>query len=194
MEILAGSNLQNINFKELFDANKTMVYNLALSFLQNTEDAEDITQEVFIEVYNSFYKFKGNSTISTQIYRITVNKALDFIRKKKRKKRFSIVNRLFATEELDVESNQIVHFDHPGVLMEQKENARLVFKLIDELKENQKTAFILFHLEELSQKQIAEIMGISTKAVELLVRRAKLKLKEKLDKIECKQIFYRQTY
>jgi RNA polymerase sigma-70 factor (ECF subfamily) len=42
-----------------------MVYNLALSFLQNTEDAEDITQEVFIEVYNSFYKFKGNSTIST---------------------------------------------------------------------------------------------------------------------------------
>jgi RNA polymerase sigma factor (sigma-70 family) len=170
----------------LFDANKTMVYNLALSFLQNTEDAEDITQEVFIEVYNSFYKFNGNSTISTWIYRITVNKALDFIRKKKRKKRFSIVNRLFATEELDVESNQIVHFDHPGVLMEQKDNARLVFKLIDELKENQKTAFILFHLEDLSQKQIAEIMGISTKAVELLVRRAKLKLKEKLDKIECK--------
>jgi RNA polymerase sigma-70 factor (ECF subfamily) len=163
-----------------------MVYNLALSFLQNTEDAEDITQEVFIEVYNSFYKFNGNSTISTWIYRITVNKALDFIRKKKRKKRFSIVNRLFATEELDVESNQIVHFDHPGVLMEQKENARLVFKLIDELKENQKTAFILFHLEDLSQKQIAEIMVISTKAVELLVRRAKLKLKEKLDKIECK--------
>ena len=168
----------------MFDANKTMVYNLALSFLQNTEDAEDITQEVFIEVYNSFYKFNGNSTISTWIYRITVNKALDFIRKKKRKKRFSIVNRLFATEQLDVESNQIVHFDHPGVLMEQKENARLVFKLIDELKENQKTAFILFHLEDLSQKQIAEIMGISTKAVELLVRRAKLKLKEKLGKIE----------
>jgi RNA polymerase sigma-70 factor (ECF subfamily) len=56
--------------------------------------------------------------------------------------------------------------------------------LIDELKENQKTAFILFHLEDLSQKQIAEIMGISTKAVELLVRRAKLKLKEKLGKIE----------
>ena len=168
----------------MFDANKTMVYNLALSFLQNTEDAEDITQEVFIEVYNSFYKFKGNSTISTWIYRITVNKALDFIRKKKRKKRFSIINRLFATEEFDIESNQIAHFDHPGVLMEQKENARLVFKLIDELKENQKTAFILFHLEDLSQKQIAEIMGISTKAVELLVRRAKLKLKEKLGKIE----------
>lgn len=168
----------------MFDANKTMVYNLALSFLQNTEDAEDITQEVFIEVYNSFYKFNGNSTISTWIYRITVNKALDFIRKKKRKKRFSIINRLFATEEFDIESNQIAHFDHPGVLMEQKENARLIFKLIDELKENQKTAFILFHLEDLSQKQIAEIMGISTKAVELLVRRAKLKLKEKLGKIE----------
>lgn len=159
-----------------------MVYNLILSFLQNTEDAEDVTQEVFIEVFRSLNKFKGNSTISTWIYRISVNKSLDFLRKKNRKKRFAFINSLFTNEDKNQEIIQVANFEHPGVLLEQKENAIILFKLIDELKENQKTAFILFHIEELSQKEIAEIMGISSKAVELLIRRAKLKLKEKIEK------------
>jgi RNA polymerase sigma-70 factor (ECF subfamily) len=159
-----------------------MVYNLILSFLQNTEDAEDVTQEVFIEVFRSLNKFKGNSTISTWIYRISVNKSLDFLRKKNRKKRFAFINSLFTNEDKNQEIIQVANFEHPGVLLEQKENARILFKLINELKENQKTAFILFHIEELSQKEIAEIMGISSKAVELLIRRAKLKLKEKIEK------------
>jgi RNA polymerase sigma factor (sigma-70 family) len=159
-----------------------MVYNLILSFLQNTEDAEDVTQEVFIEVFRSLNKFKGNSTISTWIYRISVNKSLDFLRKKNRKKRFAFINSLFINEDKNQEIIQVANFEHPGVLLEQKENAIILFKLIDELKENQKTAFILFHIEELSQKEIAEIMGISSKAVELLIRRAKLKLKEKIEK------------
>jgi RNA polymerase sigma-70 factor (ECF subfamily) len=159
-----------------------MVYNLILSFLQNTEDAEDVTQEVFIEVFRSLNKFKGNSTISTWIYRISVNKSLDFLRKKNRKKRFAFINILFTNEDKNQEIIQVANFEHPGVLLEQKENARILFKLINELKENQKTAFILFHIEELSQKEIAEIMGISSKAVELLIRRAKLKLKEKIEK------------
>ena len=159
-----------------------MVYNVVLSFLQNTEDAEDITQEVFIEVYRSINKFKGNSSISTWIYRISVNKSLDFLRKKKRKKRFGIISSLFTNEDKNKEIIQIAHFEHPGVLIEQKENAKLLFRLIDDLKDKQKTAFILFHIEDLNQKQIAEIMGISSKAVELLIRRAKIKLKEKFDK------------
>ncbi len=159
-----------------------MVYNVVLSFLQNTEDAEDITQEVFIEVYRSINKFKGNSSISTWIYRISVNKSLDFLRKKKRKKRFGIISSLFTNEDKNKEIIQIANFEHPGVLIEQKENAKLLFRLIDDLKDKQKTAFILFHIEDLNQKQIAEIMGISSKAVELLIRRAKIKLKEKFDK------------
>lgn len=72
------------------------------------------------------------------------------------------------------------HFDHPGIIAERKENARFLFAAIDGLLENQKTAFILFHIEELSQKEIAEIMGITPKAVESLIQRAKANLKEKL--------------
>ncbi len=72
------------------------------------------------------------------------------------------------------------HFDHPGILMEKKENARLLFAAIDLLKDNQKTVFVLFHIEELSQKEIAEIMELTPKAVESLIQRAKAVLREKL--------------
>lgn len=72
------------------------------------------------------------------------------------------------------------HFDHPGILLEKKENARILFAAIEVLSENQKTAFILFHIEELSQKEIAVIMDLSPKAVESLIQRAKGVLREKL--------------
>ena len=150
--------------------------------MQNTEDAEDITQEVFIEVFHSLEKFKRESSLSTWIYRITVNKSLDYLRKKKRKKRFGFMTSLFHKETGEV-SIDIGHFDHPGVLLENKEKAKVLFGMIDLLSENQKTAFILFHLEELSQKEIAAIMHISPKAVESLIQRAKAGLREKLRNI-----------
>ena len=63
-----------------------MVYNTALGILQNAEDAEDVTQEVFIRYLNPVHQFKGESKFSTWMYRITVSKAMDHIRKKKKKK------------------------------------------------------------------------------------------------------------
>lgn len=117
--------------------------------------------------------------MTTWIYRITVNKCLDFLRKKNRKKRFGFMMELFHTDSGEVSIDK-AHFDHPGILMEKKENARLLFAAIDLLKENQKTAFVLFHIEELSQKEIAEIMELSPKAVESLIQRAKAVLREKL--------------
>lgn len=74
-----------------------------------------------------------------------------------------------------------VHFEHPGVMMERKEEARLLFAAIEVLSGNQKTAFVLFHIENLSQKEIAEIMELSPKAVESLIQRAKAALRKKLE-------------
>ncbi len=147
--------------------------------MQNKEDAEDLTQEVFIEVFHSLEKFKQESSLSTWIYRITVNKSLDFLRKKNRKKRFGFMTSLFHKETSEVNFDK-GHFDHPGILLEKKENARILFEAIDLLSENQKTAFILFHVEELSQKEIAAIMNLSPKAIESLIQRAKTTLREKL--------------
>jgi RNA polymerase sigma-70 factor (ECF subfamily) len=74
------------------------------------------------------------------------------------------------------------NFDHPGILMEQKENAAILFSIINQLPENQKTAFILSKLDGLSNPEISEVMNLSISAIESLVFRAKQNLKEKLSK------------
>ena len=167
-------------FRELVDSQQQRVINTAAGLVQNMQLAEDIAQEVFIEVYRSVAKFGGQSSLSTWIYRITVNKCLDAMRYQKRGKRFAFITSLFRqdTGELKYESP---HFDHPGVALEKKENARILFDAVNELPENQKTAFILSRLEELPQKEIAEIMEISVKAVESLIQRAKGSLRKKLE-------------
>ncbi|HTA62862.1 MAG TPA: RNA polymerase sigma factor [Bacteroidia bacterium] len=170
------------NLQQLVETYKRLVFNTAVNFLQHREEAEDITQEVFIEVYQSLSKFKEQSTISTWIYRITVNKCLDHLRAKKRQKRFGFLTSLFHPESGE-ELTEISHFDHPGIEIEKKEKARFLFKAIEALPENQKTAFILWHIEELPQKEIAEIMQSSVKAVESLLQRAKANLRKELEKI-----------
>jgi len=170
----------------LVDSHKARVFNTAISFLQNNEDAEDITQEVFIEVYSSLQKFKGQASISTWIYRITVNKSLDHLRKKGRKKRFGFMTSLFNTDAGEVNADA-GHFEHPGILLEKKELSKVLFEAIGTLSENQKTAFILFHIEELSQKEIGEVMSLSAKAVESLIARAKVSLRIQLEDIYKKR-------
>lgn len=73
-------------FKELVETKQSLVFNTVLGLLQNNEDAEDVTQDVFIKVFESIHQFKGESALSTWIYRVGVTTALEFIRRKKRKK------------------------------------------------------------------------------------------------------------
>jgi RNA polymerase sigma-70 factor (ECF subfamily) len=156
-----------------------MVYNLCLKYLQNSEDAEDVTQEVFVAIHNSLHLFKGESKISTWIYRIAVTRSLEFIRSKKRKKRFAFFQAIFTNEKGEVKTGA-VHFHHPGVQLENKERAKILFEAIDKLPENQKTAFILCKLEDLSYSEIAEVMKITNSSVESLLFRAKQNLQKLL--------------
>lgn len=158
------------------------VYNTVLSYVQNIEDAEEITQDVFLEVYRSSENFKGDSSLSTWMYRIAINKCLDFIKYKNRKKRFAFISQLF-----DTQSGELLHdkadFFHPGVRMENKEKSVYIFKAIQKLPQNQKTAFILSKLEGLSYSEISEVMQNSIPSVESLLFRAKLNLRNFLDKM-----------
>ena len=81
-------------FKILVEKFKGSVFNTCLSIIQNVDDADDLTQDVFIQIYKSIKNFKEKSSISTWIYRITISKAYEYIRYKKRKKRFSIFTNL----------------------------------------------------------------------------------------------------
>lgn len=168
-------------FRLFYEKFQSRVYNTALSYLQNSNDAEDITQEVFIEVHRSAHLFKGESSLSTWVYRITINKCNDLARHRKRKKRFAFLTSLFD-KDTDELKHDAPHFDHPGVLLENKEEAKTLFAHIENLPENQKTAFLLSQVEELPQKEIAETMNLSQKAVESLIQRAKANLRNAIEK------------
>lgn len=168
-------------FTKLVDEYQDMVYNTALGIIQNEDDADDITQEVFIQVYRSVSSFKGDSKFSTWLYRITVGKALDHEKKKKRKKRFGFMQSLFSGDSGE-EQAFAVEFEHPGVQMEKKERASELFNALKQLPENQRIAFTLHKLEGQSYREIAAIMNTTLYAVESLMGRAKTNLKKELKK------------
>jgi RNA polymerase sigma-70 factor (ECF subfamily) len=170
----------SIAFKSLVKQFQNKVYSTTLSILQNTEDAEDLTQEVFVEVFQSIHKFKGDSKLSTWIYRIAVTKSLEFLRKKKAKKRFAIVRNLLGEEEPEP-IVQLSDFYHPGIVLENKERAIILFAAIGNLPENQKTAFVLHKLEDLSYEEIAKVMQVTLGSVESLMFRAKKNLRKLLE-------------
>lgn len=177
--------LSNGNAKaleKLFLLLKNGVFNVALSYTRNREDAEEITQDVFVEIYHSASTFKGDSSVKTWVYRIAINKSLDFIRYKNRKKRFALLTSLLRKETGEVKYHQ-PDFDHPGISLEKKEKAQYLFAAIDKLPQNQQTAFILLKLEGMSQREAAETMQVNEKALESLYQRAKQNLRKALSDI-----------
>ena len=156
-----------------------------MGYVQQLQWAEDITQDVFIAVYQSINEFNERSSLNTWIYRITVNKCLDALRAQKRQKRFAFLTSLFH-KDTGLLLYDLGHFDHPGILVEKKDDARFLFEALQGLPENQKTSFILFQIEGMSQKEIAEVMNITDKAVESLMQRAKANLRKKLTSLYVK--------
>lgn len=167
----------NYDFKNIYTKYAVFVHNISLNYLQNTEDAEEITQDVFVQLNDSLSKFKHNSTLKTWIYRITINKCLDFIKYKNSQKRWYIYGSKSHNER---EFLNFSNFDHPGIAIENQENATVLFQIINQLSENQKTAFLLSKVEELNNSEIAAIMELSISSIESLIFRAKANLKEKL--------------
>lgn len=164
-------------YRELVDHFRDRVYNTALGLVRNEEDAQDVSQEVFIGIFQSAGSFRGDARLSTWIYRITVQKSLEHIRNARRKKRGGVLMSLLGREHLlPVETN--APFYHPGVKLENKERAAILFQAIGQLNENQQTVFTLHKVEALSYAEIAEIMKISVSSAESLMFRAKQNLRK----------------
>ena len=166
---------QNTAFEILVNEYKDRLYNTILGMVQNQADAEDLLQDVFIKVFENIQKFKGESAISTWMYRIAVTHSLDFIRRKNRKKRLGNI-KWWPGNSPGGETE----FIHPGVISENKERAVHLFKAINTLPDNQKTAFVLQKVEGLNQKDISAIMDLKEGALESLLMRAKANLKKSL--------------
>lgn len=167
-------------FGELISAYGNRVINTCYRFLLDKEDAEDVSQEVFIEVYQSIKSFRGDSKLSTWILRIAVSKSLDEIKKQKRKKR---VSSAFKKVHLDDLANWLADSSTPEKHLSGKEDMKEIIKAMDTLPDSQRIAFTLSKVEGYSNTEIAEIMKTTIIAVESLIYRAKKELIRKLEDI-----------
>jgi len=163
-----------LSFTEIVDLYQVKVRGICIGFLKNSEEAEDVSQEVFIEIYRSLKNFKGECALSTWIFRIATSKSIDQIRKKNRKKRFALFNRNIEPDETEYQNG--TEYD-----AERNERINALYKTMAMLPENQKIALTLSKIEGFSYKEISQIMKTTPKAVESLISRGKENMRKKLE-------------
>ena len=159
-------------FKLLVDTYQLMVVNTCYAFVHDRDEAEDIAQDVFVQVFESLGRFRFESKLSTWLYRIAVNRSINHC-KSPRGRAIKIAIDSWTQGEVA----QSVEMPQQQILEEQ-EQIELLHKAIDKLPENQRTALILNKYEELSYKEIADVMGVSLSSVESLIFRAKNNLEK----------------
>ena len=180
-ELIEGIlNKNQATFKILVDTYQSIVLNTCNSFLHNKTFSEDVTQEVFIEVFLSIHKFKKEAKLSTWLYRISVNKSLNFIRDNKKNNLFKSIENFFLGEgnqELQISDNDNETSENEAII---KERIELLHQSINALSKNQKIAFTLHKMEDLSYKQISQVMNLSLSSVEGLIHRAKINVQREI--------------
>ena len=158
-------------FKQLVERHKVFVYNICYNLIGNFQQAEETAQDVFFQVYRSAGSFRFKSKVTTWIYRMAVHRSLNVIRHNKRFQRIKNLS--------DLEEDESMR-DEPSILMEKKELKALLKAAVDSLPEKLRTVFILNKYENLSSREIGEILGISVNSVEVRIHRAKTSLQKKL--------------
>jgi len=153
---------------------QSYVFTLALRFTKNREDAEEVSQDIFIKAYRSLADFRGASKFSTWLYTIVNNTCITFLRKKK-----------LETHSLDNEKVFEVADSHDSGLranlVEQKSRVAMVTKAITMLGPDDAEITTLFYKGEQTLEEIAQILGLETNTAKVRLHRAKERLKEKME-------------
>lgn len=174
-------------FKSIVEKYEGIIFRTCIGFVHNKEDAEDITQEVLVNVYQSLSSFKGQSAFSTWVYRIATNASLNFVRNKSKRNFIQRIESIFGFEKTQEISQLKSEADNPEQLMINKERSERLFNILNTLPEKQRIAFTLSKYDDLSQHEIALIMDITEGAVESLLQRAKANLQKKLSTFKEKK-------
>ncbi len=167
-------------FRTLVERHKLTVLNLCLRFTGNRDDAEDLSQDVFIRVYQAAPRYEIKAAFTTWLYRITVNVCLNHQRRKKILNFFSLNQRHTAAATADHHWPELVQPQRPDTDLEQKELQQLVQSAIESLPENQKAVLILHRYQNLSYQEIATVLQTTVSAVESRLHRARVNLKKQL--------------
>ena len=118
----------DVAFAELVSGYKKIVLNICYRFLLNREDAEDVSQEVFLEVHHSIKNFREDSKLSTWIYRIAVSKSLDELKRQARKKRITSIGKTLGIEKI---SQWLAGNERPDKAIEDREDLDRIMKALD---------------------------------------------------------------
>jgi RNA polymerase sigma-70 factor (ECF subfamily) len=167
-------------FSELVTLYSDRILNTCYRFLLNREDAEDISQEVFIEIFQSVKSFRGDSQLSTWIYRIAVTKCLDEIKRRKRKKRITSIGKMLHLDDI---AGFIGGGSPADKSIHETERMKEVEQALNKLPDSQRVAFTLSRMEGYSNPEIADIMKTTVIAVESLIYRAKKNITTELEYI-----------
>lgn len=152
------------------------IYKLALYYLKNETEAEDLTQDIFFKVIKNLSSFKEESQVYTWIYRIAVNTLTNYLRRKK-------IVQFISFEQDDINKKNMFREEgeDPASRMEMEEEKQNRLSKLDSalniLTSRERTAFYFFHYEKIKQKDIAEIMDTSVSAVESLIFKSMKKIK-----------------
>jgi len=168
-------------FRKLVDKYKDAILNICYGYLRNRADAEDLAQDVFVEVYHSIDSFRENSSLYTWIYRIAVTKCLDELRYRKRLKRRAWYKSRQWDEKTELEIDELDgQYPNPQDDLEQQQRIEYIQRALEKLPETQREAFTLINFDGLTYKETAKAMSKTNSAVESLVHRAKQNLKKYL--------------
>ncbi|OUJ70276.1 RNA polymerase sigma factor [Hymenobacter crusticola] len=163
-------------FRLLVERYQGPVYRTALSLLRSPEEAEDVAQEVFVEVYQTIARFRGEAALRTWLYRLATSRALKQRRKARAKKRFAFLTTLLGA------NHEVLHerpdHRHPLALLEDQQGQQQLVEAIARLPDSQQVAFTLRHEQELSYEEIAAVLDTSRSAVESLLFRARQSLRK----------------
>lgn len=164
-------NLKEIGtkFLQVLEANKGIIYKIANSYCKELEDRQDLVQEISYQLWKSFEKYDETYQLSTWIYKISLNVAISFYRKTNKKRQ----------HESNIEMSELLYFEAQNPV---DEKLSLLNTFIYELREVDK-AIILLYLEDKSQNEIAQIMGLSVSNISTKIYRIKKILSEKFQKL-----------
>lgn len=155
-------------FEEIYKISSGYVYTIILKVVGNKEDAEEVTQDVFISVYKNLKRFGFRSSFKTWLYRIAVNRAINMFNKRKKERPRKVLfdeNIDYAREENDTKTD-----------IDKKHDEKVLEAILEELPPDQKACLVLKEIEGMKYEEIAQTLNINLNTVRSRLKRAREKL------------------